>query len=155
MFGQSKRKTIIIILSVVAFLLLLYWKWPHRLSHYFENNDPPIGATIFLDDAKSFKQVDLKDNDAITQLYNEVQKTRVRHLNAYKIIYLDNNDLYYVHLYNLSDNEGKWQRICSFECDEDGYVYMNGWKYDVVESSELIPILEQIFEESDAKLVTN
>lgn len=155
MFGQSRRKTIILLLSIFALLLLIYWKWPHPLSNFFEINKHPIGVTILLDDGRTLKQVELSGNETMTPLLNEIQRTRVMHLNRYKIIYLDNNKLYNVLLFSISDNGSMYQRICSFECDEAGHVYINGSKYAIVGHSELIPILEHIFEKNDAKLISN
>jgi hypothetical protein len=154
MFGQSKRKTIMIFLTIVAFLLLIYWKWPYPLSHYFKTDRQPIGAAILLDDGR-FKQVDLNNKEAIAPLYNAIQRTSVLHLNWYKFINLTDNKLYTVYLFSRSDDGSLRQEICAFNCDEAGYVYMNGCKYAVVGHSEFIPILEQIFEENDAKLITN
>lgn len=154
MFGQSRRKTIIIFIAIVVLLVTIYLKWPYPLSHYFKTDKQPIGAAMLLDDGR-FKQVELNDKEAIAPLFNEIKRTRVLHLNWYKFIELTDNKLFHVTLFSLSDDGSLRQEICFFDCDQAGFVYMNGWKYAVVGHSDLIPILEQIFEEFGSELTPN
>jgi hypothetical protein len=151
---QSKRKIIIISITIVILLLMIYWKWPRPLSDHFKMEDPPNDGVIFLVDGQhAIKILDLNSKETIAPLWSEIQRTRVLHLNWYKTIDLTNNTLYTVFL-RSGQNDGNVGG-CSFDCDKAGYVYMNSCKYAVVGHSELIPILEQIFEENDAKLFTN